>query len=126
MLLKLVRKILGVFLTLLNQLTLPTPLTRTPAEQSKVDQETSQLALYHFPGCPFCIKVRREIRRLGLTIELRDAQNDPKHRQDLETQGGMIQTPCLKILHPDGRTQWLYESSDINQYLRSRFSKSAA
>lgn len=122
---KLIRPILGAFLNLLNQFTLPSPLNRSTIEQLKIDQETSKLVLYHFPGCPFCIKVRREIHRLNLKIELRDAQNIPEYRQELQAQGGMLQTPCLKILHTDGRTQWMYESLDINHYLRSRFATSA-
>lgn len=93
-----------------------------PAEvQQKVDEQTSRLALYHFKTCPFCIKVRREISRMSLNIELRDAQHVQLHRDELMQDGGKAQVPCLRISSADGNVQWLYESDAINQYLRQRF-----
>lgn len=123
MLLKLTRWVLSQVVLAADRLTRPTPMVRDAARQAQVDADCSKLSLYQFVGCPFCVKVRREIRRLGLTIELRDAQKDPIRREELRVGGGEIQVPCLKIDDPaaPGGVRWLYESSDINAYLMQRF-----
>lgn len=81
---------------------------------------TTDLALYHYEGCPYCAVVRREIARLALDIELRDIQRDRAHRVALIEGGGMPQVPCLRIAGAAGDVQWLYESQDIVAYLRQR------
>ncbi|HSH49178.1 MAG TPA: glutaredoxin [Halomonas sp.] len=93
---------------------------RSPEEQARVDEACKRLALYQFRTCPFCIKVRREIARLGLDIELRDTQHDPEHRQALAEGGGRVKVPCLRIAH-EHHVEWLYESSDINDWLNKKF-----
>ncbi len=115
------RVILTPFMLLSEKLTTPPAVSRSPEVQAEVDNACRDLALYQFRACPFCIKVRKEIARLGLTIETRDAQNDPQHRADLEAGGGRIKVPCLRIREQDGSEQWLYESDDINAWLRDRF-----
>ncbi|MFL5813519.1 MAG: glutaredoxin family protein, partial [Bdellovibrionia bacterium] len=77
--------------------------------------------LYQFEGCPFCVKVRREIKRLGLNIEYRDILKNPTWEHEMIQGGGQRQVPCLRIQREDGNVQWLYESSDINRYLIERF-----
>lgn len=83
--------------------------------------DTSNLALYQFANCPFCVKVRWAARRQGLDLALRDAKNDPIHRSALEQGGGKIKTPCLRIAHANGAVDWMYESDDIIAYLQQRF-----
>lgn len=41
----------------------------------------------------------------------------------LEKEGGKIQVPCLQIVDTDGKSSWLYESADINQYLEKQFAE---
>ena len=94
---------------------------RTPEQQSEVDRSCKSLVLYQFRSCPFCVKVRKEIARLGLTIEVRDAQLDPVHRQALAEGGGRVKVPCMRITHEDQSVEWLYESDDINAWLHKRF-----
>lgn len=120
------RVILTPVLLLGDKLTTPKRMERDPADQARVDHETRELTLYQFPTCPFCVKVRRAIQRLGLNIELRDAQLDAEHREALLEGGGKTQVPCLRIQHPDGRVEWMYESADIIRYLDDRFSGGAA
>ena len=84
--------------------------------------QTSQLALYHYDSCPFCVRVRQMIQSLGLEIELRNTQLSPEHRAELVAGGGTAQVPCLRIEEPAGDIAWLYESAAIGQYLQSRFS----
>lgn len=115
------RLILTPFLLLGDKLTTPKSLERDPAEQARVDAETSQLALYQFPACPFCVKVRRTMKRLALNIELRNAQHEGEHRSALLEGGGKAQVPCLRIPHADGQVEWMYESGEIIRYLEERF-----
>ena len=122
---KLVRLILGPFVLLNEQLTKPKGLVRTPADQARVDAECRQLALYQFRTCPFSIKVRQEMRRLALTVELRDAQHSTENRQALLTQGGSSKVPCLKITDADNKSRWLYDSKAIIAYLQQRFAVTA-
>ncbi|MCE9663487.1 glutaredoxin [Halomonas sp. M5N1S17] len=116
-----VRLVLSPILLASEKLSTPTAVARSPEAQADVDEACTQLALYQFQSCPFCIKVRKEIARLGLKIELRDARNDPAHRQALETGGGRIKVPCLRIASEDGHDEWLYESHAINAWLHHRF-----
>lgn len=119
---RLLRLILTPIMLLMEALTTPKSITRTPEEQTAVDAATSKLALYQFKACPFCIKVRKEIARLGLNIEIRDAQHDAAHRQALLENGGKVTVPCLKVIDDDGQTQWMYESNDIIAWLKKEFS----
>lgn len=120
---RLLRILLGPVMLLKERLTRPTGIVRTDADQAAVDASCKNLALYQFNTCPFCIKVRQEMRRLSLNIELRDAQHAPEHRQALLAQGGSAKVPCLKISNDDGSVKWLYESGDIVRHFQQQFSK---
>lgn len=120
------RAVLGPFLLLGNWLTQPKSIVRPEAEQQAIDARTRNLALYHFPTCPFCLKTRRTMRRLSLNIELRDAQNNETHRAALIAGGGKRQTPCLLITDASGQQTWLYESDAINAYLNREFGAATA
>lgn len=115
------RIVIGPFILLWEALSRPKGIVRPAEQQQQIDRQTQNLALYQFKTCPFCIKVRREIRRLSLNIELRDAQHHAQNREALLQGGGKIMTPCLKITDEHGNSQWMYESADIIQYLRQRF-----
>ncbi len=117
---KCIRFILGYLIVVLNFVCRPKQKNRSQLEQERVDQETKQLTLYQFYLCPFCVRVRRMIYRLGLSIEYRDAKNNEIHRQELLTEGGRIKVPCLRIEEASG-TRWLYESRAINAYLSEKF-----
>ena len=116
-----VRVLLAPVMLISEKLSTPKAVERTPEEQAQVDAACQQLALYQFRTCPFCIKVRKEIARLGLNIELRDAQLDPAHKQALLEGGGKVKVPCLKLTDDAGQATWLYESDEINRWLHQRF-----
>lgn len=118
---KIMRALIGPVMLLGNRLTRPKGVVRPAVEQQAIDKRTRQLALYHFPTCPFCLKTRRTMDRLSLKIELRNAQHDPVHRQALLLGGGKIQTPCLRIDDAAGNARWLYESAEIGAYLQREF-----
>lgn len=118
---RLLRLILTPVMLIMEKLTTPKPIERSSEKQAQVDQQTQKLALYQFRACPFCVKVRKEIARLGLNIEIRDALNDSEHRQALLEGGGKSTVPCLRIAHENGQEEWLYESNDIIAWLRKQF-----
>jgi len=109
------------FMLLWAEIGKPKGVVRPADEQQAIDSACNGLTLYHFSTCPFCIKVRHEMARLSLPIQLRDAQHDPKHRADLLQGGGKVQTPCLRIEDGQGNVQWMYESNGIIKYLQQRF-----
>lgn len=118
---RLIRWPLAQIIILVNWLTMPKAPAFEPEQRKELDETTANMSLYHFNQCPFCIKTRRAIHRLGLNIETRDARNDPKWNQELISEGGKYQVPCLRIVKDDGSIEWMYESSNINQYLDRRF-----
>ncbi len=120
-----IRWLLGRIILTLDFLTSPKGLSRNSDEQQNVDCATSKLSLYQFAACPFCVKVRRSMKRLSLDIELRDAKKNQQFRSELEQQGGRIKTPCLRIENTDGDITWMYESNDIIKYLEQRFTPKA-
>jgi glutaredoxin len=115
------RVVLGPVMLLKERLTQPMGVVRAPATQASVDQQCQSLALYQFNTCPFCIKVRQEMRRLSLPIEKRDAQHHTANRDALLQGTGATQVPCLRITEADGQTRWLKDSAAIVAYLRERF-----
>jgi len=120
------RLVLGPVLLLKERLTSPEGMQRDAAAQAAVDLQCQSLALYQFSTCPFCIKVRQEMRRLSLPIEKRDAQHNAANRDELQQGSGATKVPCLKITEANGETRWLQDSNAIVAHLRERFDTSAA
>ena len=98
--------------------------SRLPAPDA--ERLTSRLALYHFDTCPFCLRVRRGLARMGVEVELRNIHRDRSRYDELVRGGGKQQVPCLRIEHEDGDAEWLYESSDIVVWLEARLSLAGA
>jgi glutaredoxin len=115
------RLVLGPVMLLKERLTQPAGAERAPGAQAEVDRQCQRLALYQFSTCPFCIKVRQEMRRLSLPIDKRDAQHNSAHRDELQQGSGATKVPCLKITEANGQTRWLQDSGAIVAYLRERF-----
>lgn len=116
-----IRKILGSIILFLNWVFTPKGIKRESEVQKQIDEQTMKLKLYQFHSCPFCVKVRRVIKRLSLNIELRDAKNTSHFRKELKSAGGRLKVPCLRIEDDNGNIKWLYESSDIDLYLNENF-----
>lgn len=124
LLLKLIRNGLGRLIIFIDFLTRPKKMQRSEQLQQQVNEQAQTMSLYQFHACPFCVKVRRAMRRLNVDIELHDAKNDPVRREELNTGGGRIKVPCLKTNDGDKET-WLYESKDIIAYLEKQFAAPA-
>lgn len=116
------RVVLGPFMQVWEFLTRPKGVVRAPAAQQAVEQQCQNMVLYQFTTCPFCIKVRQEMRRLSLPIERRDAQHNLANRDELLKGGGAYKVPCLKVTNGKGESQWIYESGAIITYLKQQFS----
>jgi glutaredoxin len=123
---KTLRLVLGPIMLLKERLSQPKGVERDATAQAAVDQHCQSLALYQFNTCPFCIKVRQEMRRLSLPIEKRDAQHNVANRDELLQGSGATQVPCLKITEANGQVRWLQDSKTIVAYLRERFAATAA
>lgn len=116
-----IRLILGKLILFFNWLFTPRGIKRAPQEQAQVDKQTASLTLYQYHACPFCVKVRRAMKRQSLAIKTRDVKRSDTTREELLAGGGDLKVPCLRIVDDRGQTQWMYESGDIINYLSERF-----
>ncbi|MBO0368821.1 MULTISPECIES: glutaredoxin family protein [Pseudomonas] len=120
MIVKALRVGLGQLIVFGDLISRPAKRKRNAAAQAAVEQQAKGLALYQFHACPFCVKTRRNLHRLNVPVALRDAKNDPLHRQALLEGGGRVKVPCLRI-EEAGEVTWMYESKAIIAYLEQRF-----
>lgn len=116
---KIIRWLLGRLILLLNFIFTPKKRKRPQEIQQQVDDATKNMQLFQYQACPFCVKVRRAIRRNGLNINTVDAKK-AENKQQLVEQGGTLKVPCLRI-EENNQVTWMYESSDIVEYLEKRF-----
>jgi glutaredoxin len=114
---RIARKVIGAVILGVDKITSPSAPSRSIEEQTLIDQKTNGLIIYEMIACPFCVKVRREIKRLGLNIKRINVKENAADMNTLVTQGGKFQVPCLRIERQQG-VEWLYESNDIIKYLR--------
>jgi len=117
----LIRWFLGRIILLVDFLFSPKGVKREAQIQSEFGQETAKLSLYQYAACPFCVKVRWAMQRNSLKIETKDAKRNPQFAKELVEGGGSLKVPCLRIEESDGAVTWMYESSDIIDYLEQRF-----
>lgn len=116
---KFVRWFLGKIILFFDRVFAPQAPARSAEDQRRVQGAFANHSIYEFRACPFCVKVRRFLKREGIELPLKDAMREPA-RGELQAGGGKLQVPCLRIENGDGSVRWLYESSDIIQYLRER------
>ena len=116
-----IRWVLGQIILILDFITSPKPVVREAAAQKAIDDVTATMSMYQFKACPFCVKVRRELKRHALHIELRDAKNEGEFKAELTREGGRHKVPCLRIQKSDNSVEWLYESNDIIAHLKKQF-----
>ncbi|MGY0581106.1 MAG: glutathione S-transferase N-terminal domain-containing protein [Paraglaciecola chathamensis] len=117
---KFIREALGRIIILIDLITRPRKQKRSPEAQAKVEAELNSYSLYQFYACPFCIKTRRALHRLNLPMQKRNAKEGSEHRAALLQGGGAVKVPCLRI-QKDGQDTWMYESSEIINYLEQKF-----
>ena len=117
---KSIRFIVGRIILLLDFLTRPSPVVRSREDQDTVDAAVSGLSLYQFKACPFCVKVRRHMRRRSIKIELKDAKSDLAIKEELVREGGKHKVPCLRIEENNKEVRWLYSSNEICRFLDAK------
>ena len=117
--------VVGSLIRIVDFLTSPSPMQRSASEQAKIAEDCKNLTLYQYPSCPFCVRVRRNMKRLNLPIRQIDPRKDDQWMQQLVNEGGKAQVPCLQIVDGNGSSNWMYESADINSYLDQRFAPTA-
>ncbi len=117
-----VRWILGSLILFFNWVFTPKSIKRDSALQVKIDRQTAKLSLYQYPACPFCVKVRRAMKRNSLNIQTVDAKRCEASKKELVEGGGKLKVPCLRIEENPGNVRWMYESSEIIQYLEGQVS----
>ena len=113
-----IRWVLGRIILFFDFIFSPSKPKRHAEIQARIDENTAHLSLYQLPACPFCVKVRREIKRCGLNIPLKNINKDERLLNELVEQGGKRMVPCLRIVNEKQDVTWLYESSEINNYIQ--------
>lgn len=93
------------------------PYEQAPISPTKQQSLIGSLTLYYLPTCFYCIRVRNAISRSGLTIAYKNIGFSRAMRAELLAGGGRTMVPCLRKDF-EGQSTWLFESTDIIQYLR--------
>jgi glutaredoxin len=122
---RIIHWLLGSLILLLDWLTTPKGIQRSVDTQAAIDEQAQNIILYQYKACPFCVKVRRSLKRLSLPVETRDAKRCETAREELLAGGGKLKVPCLRIDEGAGKVRWMYESKDIISYLQQQFSEAA-
>jgi len=115
---KIIRIILGKIILFYDAAFTPKLLVnRTQADQTALNEKTKNWTMYQLQACPFCVKVRRQMKRLAIEIPFKDVGRDPQAQKELMEGGKEDQVPCLRFVDSSGAIHWLYESSEINSFL---------
>ena len=117
--LKALRNGLGLIIVFLDFLTRPKKTIRSEQDQKHIQSSMKGLSLYQFYACPFCVKTRRAIHQLNVSIEYRNINTNPAHREQLEIATGKVKVPCLRIEEGDD-VRWMHESDEIINFLKMR------
>lgn len=120
----LIRTILSGLILFFNWVFTPKSMKREAQAQAQINEQMKDFTLYQYKACPFCVKVRREMKRSALNIETKDAKRCESSKEELVTGGGQLKVPCLKI-NEAGEEKWMYESKEIISYLNNRFGQAA-
>lgn len=113
-----IRWLLGRIILLINFITSPRSPKLTVQQQQDIADKVSHISLYQLAACPFCVKVRRAMKRQGIQLPLVDIKAEQgRFREELIQGGGTAKVPCLKIDNGAQGVTWMYESNDIISYL---------
>jgi len=115
---KLIRIVLGKIILVLDAVFAPKPVVQRTAEaQSALDAKTKTWTMYQLQACPFCVKVRRQMKRFAIEIPFKDVGSNSEAFKELMEGGKIDQVPCLRLVDQSGAVQWMYESSEINAFI---------
>lgn len=114
-----IHKVLGALILFFDWVFTPRTIQREVDVQAAMDEKVAGTILYQYKACPFCVKVRRSMKRNGLKFETRDAKRSEEARDQLVAGGGKLKVPCLRA-EEENEVRWIYDSSDIIDYLQNR------
>ncbi|MEN8712847.1 MAG: glutaredoxin domain-containing protein [Arenicellales bacterium] len=120
---RIIRGVLGALILFFDWVFTPKGIKREAEAQKAIDEQTASLTLYQYKACPFCVKVRRAMKRHTLNIQTRDAKRSETSRKELIEGGGKLKVPCLRVEENNGDVCWIYESSDIIHYIENGLSE---
>ena len=109
---RVIRWILGRMIIFLDFTFTPKSRLRDKSSQQLVNKITKHYKLYQYHACPFCVKVRRFLKRESINIELVNAKSEI-YKKDLIEYGGILKVPCLRVEKEKNEVKWLYESNEI-------------
>lgn len=114
---QIIRFLLGRLILFLDWITSPHPIKITSTELEVIQDKVKDMTIYEFRACPFCVRVRRFMKKNNISINTKDARRNKAFAQELIDGGGKLQVPCLRIGNSSS-PEWLYESKDIILYLK--------
>ena len=94
---QIIRFILGRIILFLDWLTSPRPNKISRTELDAIHNKVKNMTIYEFRACPFCVRVRRFMKKNNIIINTKDARRSKVFAQELIDGGGKLQVPCLKI-----------------------------
>ena len=112
-----IRFILGRIILFLDWMTSPKPIPVSPEKIKFIQEKAKDMEIYEFKACPFCVRVRRFMKKNNISITIKDARRNKDFADELLNGGGKLQVPCLKI--GGDKIRWMYESKDIIIFLNS-------
>jgi glutaredoxin len=86
---------------------------------------TGHHAIYVSRFCGACHRVLNAVDDLGIDIEIRDVTLNSGRRDEIRRATGRRTVPVLRITHPDGRDEWMFQSREIVKYLTRCFGEAA-
>jgi glutaredoxin len=113
-----IHKILGALILFFDWVFTPRTIKRDAQAQAEVEAKVTGIILYQYRACPFCVKVRRAMKRNGIIVELRDAKRSEAARDQLVAGSGKLKVPCLRT-EENNEVRWIFDSSDIIAYLEN-------
>ena len=113
---KFIRWILGRLIIFLDIVFSPKSKVRDIKSQDLVNTITNHYKLYQYYACPFCVKVRRFLKKESINIEFIDAK-DEFNKKDLIQNGGILKVPCLRVETKKNQVKWIYESNEIINFI---------
>ena len=106
-----IRFVLGKIILFFDWLTSPKPLNFSSEKLEFIQNKVKKMEIYEFRACPFCVKVRRFMKKNNIIIKVKDARRNKDFANELINGGGKLQVPCLRFNNDENK--WLYESNDI-------------
>ena len=91
---QIIRFILGRIILFLDWLTSPRPNKISRTELDAIHNKVKNMTIYEFRACPFCVRVRRFMKKNNINITQRMLEE--VFLTEFIDGGGKLQVPCLK------------------------------